>query len=337
MKRRLFKAIFFKNRPQHLILYVTAKCPSLCKTCFAAVDNHEENPLSLPEIRTVAEYMKNFLWLEIAGGEPFLREDLADICAFFKAKLISVPTSGFEPALIFEKTKEIKSKISAELNIAVSIDGFEEINDDMRGEGSFKQSMETLKMLKKIKGIRVKVNTVLCNKNVHRLTEFMEFIKEFKVDAHSIILLIGVPRDATVSPLSYEELLRQKENIFSAWEDYDFGFKSIERKILREYLKLSFETSLEIIKHKRQIPKCLAGHSHLVIYPQGEVAFCEMLPPVGNFRKEKNLKVLLYSEEACNQRKKIGGGLCYCHHNCNMLDNYFLNIFKYPKVLKRIF
>ena len=39
------------------------------------------------------------------------------------------------------------------------------------------------------------------------------------------------------------------------------------------------------------------------------------------------------SKKAKNMRKFIKEKKCYCHHNCNFLDNIFLNPSQYPKLL----
>ena len=75
---------------------------------------------------------------------------------------------------------------------------------------------------------------------------------------------------------------------------------------------------------------------HLVIYSNGDVSFCEMLDAFGNIR-EKKLEEILVSEKAENMRSLIRKKECFCHHNCNMIDNFFLNPLQYPKLIPRIF
>jgi len=325
--KKILASAFTKN-PSHLILHVTNRCNLKCRTCF--VDFTKDKELTLNEIGKIAKYFK-LVWLDIGGGEPFLRKDLPEICGKFDAKSVSIPTNGFNPKLIYETTKKIRERISAELSIAVSIDGFENTHNDIRGKG-FRESVETLKMLKRIEGIRIKVNTVLCERNYDEIIDFMEYIRTIDVDFHSIIFLRGSPRDASFRLPSYDKLVKIKDRIFKIWDTYDYGFKTMEKGVLRNYQRCMYESSLEVIKRKTQTPPCLAGKKHTVVYANGDVAFCEMLPPFGNLR-DKNIKELLKSKKAEQQRKMIKSKGCYCHHNCNMLDNYFLSPSQYPKLL----
>lgn len=332
MWKRILKSALFAKRPSHLILYVTNRCNLKCRTCFVDFTKNTEKELTVDEIEGIAKHLDELIWVDISGGEPFLRRDLPDICSKFNTKSLSIPTNGFNPELIYETTRKIRGGTDAEINIAVSIDGFEKTNDSIRNKGCFNRSIETLNLLKKIKGIRIKVNTVLCEKNYDELIDFMKFIKGFDVDFHSIILLRGTARDPLFKCPSYEKLARIRKEIFKVWCTYDYGFRTQERKFLLNYQRHMYDSSLKVIKEKRQTPRCLAGNQHLVVYSNGDVAFCEMLKPFGNLRK-KNLNTLLKSREAQAQRKIIRNRICYCHHNCNMVDNYFLNPFHYPKLL----
>lgn len=333
---KILKSAFFPDKPVHLILHVTDRCNLRCKTCFVDFDKYQAKELELGEIEALAQYLDKVIWLDLSGGEPFLRKDLPEICSKFKAESITIPTNGYNPQLITETARQIREKSDSNITIVLSLDGFENTNDDIREKGSFNKSVETLELLKKIDGIRVKINTVLCEKNYNEIIDFMKFIKEFDVDFHSIIFLRGSARDPQFRSPSYEKLVEIKQDIFNMWESYDYGFKTIEGKVLKNYQRILYETSLKIIKEKRQIPKCLAGKHHLVVYPDGDISFCEMLPPFGNLR-ESDLGSLLKSDNAERCRRSISNKECYCYHNCNMVDNIFLNPLQYPKLLGGFF
>lgn len=333
MRRRIFKSIVFERNPAHLILHVTNRCNLRCKTCFVDFNNQKgEKELTLGEIGEVGRYLKGLVWLDISGGEPFLRDDLPDICGQFDAGAISIPTNGFSSRRIYDMTKEIRNKTAAAVAVALSLDGFQKTNDYIRGDNCFKRAIETLQLLKKVKGIRVKINTVLCEKNYDEMIDFMRFIKQFDISFHSIIFLRGEARDPEYKCPTYGKLQEIERGIFEMWDTYNYGMKILEARILRNYQKCMYETSMKVIKENRQIPGCVAGRRHLVIYANGDVAFCEMLQPFGNLRR-KRIEALLKSDDAGSQRKDIAAKRCYCYHNCNLLDNYFLNPFQYPKLL----
>lgn len=333
MKKRAILSALFSGKPVHLILQVTNRCNLRCKTCFVNLNNDDKTEITLDDIGGISRYLGGLIWLSIGGGEPFLRMDLVDICAKFNAGLIAISTNGFDPGLIYVTAKKIRERVDAELVIAVSIDGFEKTNDEIRAAGCFNKSIETIKLLKTVKGIKIKVNTVLCKRNYSKIIDFMKFVKGLDVDFHSIILLRGVPFDPAYEGCSYTELQSIKADLFAMWDRYGYGLKCIAPKILHSYHKVMYETSMRIMKEKRQIPGCLAWRRHLVVFPTGDVGFCEMLKPFGNLGKS-TIRELLNSEEANNQRKLIKNKGCYCHHNCNLIDNFLLNPMEYPKLLK---
>lgn len=324
--------MFFAARPSHLILYATNRCNLRCRTCFVNFDEYRGKEMTLEEIRQIAGYLNKLIWLDISGGEPFLRSDLPEICAAFGAKSISIPTNGMEQELICGATEEIREKTDAKITVAVSIDGFKETNDLIRGKGTFNKAIGTIGKLKKINGIRIKVNTVLSNENYKEIISFMRFIKELDVDFHSINIRRAVSRDSNLKCPSYEDLLKIRSGIFNIWNKYDYGVKKIESGILKRYQRAAFDASLGVIKEKRQILKCLAWKHHLVIYANGDVSSCEILAPFGNIRK-KSLAELLKSKEATERKNFIKQRKCHCYHNCNMLDNLLLNPFKFFKLL----
>lgn len=315
------------KKPAHMILHVTSRCQLKCKTCFNRDSDISTPDLDINKIKEVSKYISSPIWLEISGGEPFLREDLPEICALFNPSLVSISTNGQNPRKILSVVKRIKDKLkeTSTLSIAVSLDSFEKTHDHIRKKNSFSNAVKTLKLLKTIPDIKVKVNTVLCNQNYDLIIPFMRFVRTLSPDFHSIIFLRGTPRDPRFALPSVEELKTIKEDIFKIWDTYSYSIKNpVQRQILKTYQKELFKTSIKVIEKKTQIPDCLAGTKHLVIRSNRDVAFCEMLSRIGNI-KQNNLATILKSEAALIQRKEIKAKNCFCYHNCNMLDNFFLN------------
>jgi len=329
---RIARSALSRTHRSHLILHVTNRCPLRCKTCFVRFSDAPSAELSINEIKSLAQSLPGLIWLDIGGGEPFLRNDLPEICGLFDVSAISIPTNGFDPGQIFEKTKAIRASTDAELLIALSLDGFETTNDRIRASGSYRKVIETLDLLKTISGIRIKINTVLCNVNYPEIIPFMNHVRKFDVDFHSIIFLRGEPRDSIYQPPTTDELLVIRDNIFTLWDSYNYGTGFLKSLILKAYQRYLYQTSIRVMNEKKQIPACCAWNHHLVVYPNGDVAFCEMLESFGNLR-EHPLPALLESNQSVKQQKSIRAQECFCYHNCNMLDNCFLNPPNYLNIL----
>ena len=56
---------------------------------------------------------------------------------------------------------------------------------------------------------------------------------------------------------------------------------------------------------------CLAGKSNLVIWGNGEMSSCEMLPSVGNI-KNQTPKEIIQSDSFKKQVKSINNKECHC-------------------------
>ena len=83
----ILKNRFFSESPFFLILYVTARCNARCKFCYYwdNISNwRTRQHLEVDEIEKIASRLDTLQQLTISGGEPFLREELAEICTIFR-------------------------------------------------------------------------------------------------------------------------------------------------------------------------------------------------------------------------------------------------------------
>jgi len=273
--------------------------------------------------------MKGLAWLDIGGGEPFLRDDLIEICGMFKRAEITIPTNGSDPTHIEEMFREIRKKNKNELTAAVSMDGFEPINDVLRGSGSFTRALETIERLKRIDGITLKVNTVISSGNFSSLIPFMKYVNGLQVQYHSLLLLRGEPQNKNIALPPLAELKGNMEEILSILNNYKYN-KSRWRTLLgKNYIRLLWVLSLKALEEQKQPIPCLAGRAHIVVYSNGDVAPCELLPPVANIFNS-SINDIVQSEAMATAIDRIRQGRCYCTHNCNMLENILFNIRTYP-------
>ena len=316
---------------RHLILHVTNICNMRCQHCF--VDFEEKpNDLSLEEIAGVAGEINDLIWLDIGGGEPCLRKDLAEVVGLFRAREISIPTNGWFPDRITKVAGAIHEKNPGRLIITVSLDGFEATHDEMRQKGSFQRAHETIRRLREIPGLRVKVNTVVCERNSGEILDFMRYVRDLGVDYQSLLLLRGNPINPLYRLPSMDSLRRLGEAMQHILGGYDFGRKGFFRSVLRNYQAVKWETQLQTLERETQVVPCLGGQIHVVVYANGEVAPCEILPPVGSIRKSP-LKEVLTSAEWKDAVDGIRRKACHCTHDCNQQENILFDARTYPKLL----
>ena len=113
--------------PTEMCLIVTYRCPMRCKMC-----NIWQQPTEVSKEITVRdmEMLPKVKFINITGGEPFIREDLEEIVAlaFRKADRVVISTSGWYEERIIKL-----AQIFPKVGIRISIEGLSQVNDELRG------------------------------------------------------------------------------------------------------------------------------------------------------------------------------------------------------------
>ncbi|MFX0201995.1 MAG: radical SAM protein, partial [Candidatus Hodarchaeota archaeon] len=99
--------------PVTLTFSVTAACQSRCKTCHIGTRYHADpqiakQDLTLDEIEKIFQSLGHVYFLNISGGEPFLRPDLPQIiqlaCKYLTPAIVHIPTNALTPQRIARAT-----------------------------------------------------------------------------------------------------------------------------------------------------------------------------------------------------------------------------------------
>src|SRR5437764_8960768 len=98
------------KRERHLgtvILFVTSRCNSLCRTCFYHNELNQPGDMTFDQIEKVSRTMPPITDLWLSGGEPTLRHDASEIIDMFVrkngVKRLIIPTN----ALVKDRVCEI--------------------------------------------------------------------------------------------------------------------------------------------------------------------------------------------------------------------------------------
>jgi len=325
-----------RRRVEHLILYATARCPVDCAHCFVPRTQDAREELTVGEVEGIAAALNPLTWLNIGGGEPFLRDDLVDICLPFQALETAIPTSGWLVDKTVRTTGNLHRSLGDKLYINVSIDGFKETHDKLRRAGSFDRAMETLEALMQIDGLRVSVVSAVCNWNVDELPEFIDSLGQFGLFSHNLNLVRGTIANPEVTAPTPEELRKFVPEIIRVLKKRGYQWRGVLGSLLSSiqlrYSRRKWDLLLEALEQETQPVPCLAGRSHLVVWPNGDVAPCELLPPQGNLRNE-NLDRIMRGPAMQAALGSIRSKACWCTHECNMLDNVFLSLPSFCRVM----
>lgn len=328
---RAFSGFLTRRNLKHLIAHVTNSCNFRCEHCF--IDFAPDKDMKLDQFKALAKQVGPLFWLDIGGGEPFLRKDLADIVCSFDAKVVQIPSNGSLHDQMIEQVKWMKSRSSAEIGVSFSLDGLEKTHGKIRGqEKSWDQVWTAFELLREIGGVPVKINTVLTNHNKDEIIDLMKEVRRRGPDFHSIIFVRGESQDQDVALPEIEELRRLEPEIFSILETYDYGAGKVSAHILRNYHRYLWSISIKTIVEKRQVIPCLGGEAHMVVWSDGGVSSCELLENIGDL-KTQTWNDILESDARRAQLRAIKNGECHCTHNCAILDSVFFSPTCMPKLL----
>lgn len=325
-----------QRMPIHLILFVTDHCNARCGTCFYWQSLNRGESLKPEHVERISASLERLVWLDLSGGEPFLRKDIADVCHTFArgndVQFINIPTNAIQTDVILRLVSEIlQPEHSFRLNIAISLDGIGETHDRIRGvPGNYKKAMATLAELKKLRerasNLSLSVVTTLMRDNGDDVKKLMELgHNEWGLDYHSLNILRGNPMDPALQPPTpeqYAEIARLQLDYARRYFRGRFGpmmgwAASLGRWMLNRYYQRELEGKPKLIS-------CNAGKASCVIDVNGDVYFCELLKPVGNLKNfDWNFQKLWYDHEARQLRSQVEAG-CHCTHECFHTKNLIL-------------
>lgn len=345
---------YLRRGPSYLILYVTSRCNQGCSFCFYAnsLNAPWKHGLSLEEITRVAESLEHCIHATLTGGEPFLRNDLAEVMGVLIERAgvrnITVPSNGSLPNRVAAVMDEVCSAYpKVEFRIALSIDALGEKHDEVRKfPKAFELAERTFKALKELQrrrsNLHLIVTTVASKYNKEHLKEFLDYAAHnLQCDDHTVMLARGAPREPDAKDVSPEE--------YRGFVDYLAERQRREPSNSRMHKGLLHfverETRYLVEKTVRedryQIP-CVAGSKLVILYDSGDLYPCEILETrefpqevldrfggsfkIGNVRDfDYDVVAMINSERGRDLVRFILDSRCYCTFECAIAASIVFN------------
>jgi len=295
--------------PTDVSIITTYRCNMECKMCDIWRNPTDKNKeITAKDL----EMLPNFKFTNITGGEPFMRKDLEDIIEvmYRKSDRVVISTAGWHTARILKMAKRFPK-----IGVRVSLEGMEEINNDLRGRDTgFQRGLKTLMGLKEM-GIKdIGFGMTVSNKNSHDLINLYELSKQIDMEFATATF--------------HNSFYFHKDN--NAVTNKDVVIKNFEELIDRllkdnnpkSWYRAFFNLGLinYINKGKRMLP-CEAGSVNFFIEPYGDVYPCNGLEDkywkesMGNIHDYDNFEDLWFNEQA----EKVRGLVRTCPKNCWMV------------------
>ena len=168
------------NSPICLTWELTYACNLSCVHCLSASGRRDPRELSTDECKAVIDELQRMkvFYVNIGGGEPTVRSDFWELIDYATAHDVGVKFSTNGVKI----TEEIAARLAQNdyVDVQISLDGATaEVNDAIRGPGSFDLAMRALERLSSAGMTRLKLSVVCTRTNIGQLDEFKAIADRF--------------------------------------------------------------------------------------------------------------------------------------------------------------
>jgi MoaA/NifB/PqqE/SkfB family radical SAM enzyme len=303
--------------PPFFILFINSICNLTCEHCFYWKNLNRRDDLTLDELESLSRDLGPIENLNLSGGEPFLREEFAEIVRMFiennGVKLVYVPTNGYYA----EKTERALRKVLERPDLTMltcefSLDGMPEYHNRFRGSPrSFDNAMETYERLAQLQRedsrLRIHAISTITHENIDEVRALTRYLFERcpAMDHHNFALIRGDRKNPGLQGPAlgaYRELWAFADGLWRPREQERFG--AIVEPLLQW-------TKVQTAERQCQVAPCRGGILSGVVYANGDVSVCETHPPIGNLR-ERSFREIWHSPRARAVRQEIADRKCWC-------------------------
>lgn len=337
--------------PVALVHFVTNRCNARCSHCFIDRDlaMYSGEELSLAEIHTMADSLRGSVYhVSLTGGEPTLREDLADIAIAYATKArvgsMLVASNGSQPDTLRQVTAGIlDASPELDLIVSLSVDEIGPAHDVARGlPGLFAKVLSSYEHLLPLKdrGLSLNANLTLTRHNQDRAVEILREAMEAMPEASlSLTAVRGRTADPDANVLAAQRYNQASHFLHSCseagklppvYENFAFGRRLLNARkwILRDEIE-------RLLEGHQPRGNCYAGKLTGVLMANGTVYPCELLSrSMGNVRDSGlDFPALWQSAAAEAVRRTIDVAECACTYECAWGANVLFGLRYLPSLL----
>ena len=279
LKRNEINFLNKTEKPVIINLNANDICNSKCTMC-NIWKNKQEKEVTYNDLKIIFSdpLYSNVTGVGITGGEPTLREDLVELyqaCIDFlpNLKYLSIITNCINVKDVKRQLhviNELCKTHQVAFSVMVSLDGFGEVHDRIRGrEGNFITAIEVINYVKEDLQIPVSFGATISKDNVWEIDELLDFAK-----ANNIY---GRFRVAEFIKRLYNEDRSEVIRNFTNEESYHLA-------LFFEKLKRTYETNATYKRTYSSIQNMLLGGKRTIGCPyhnkgininaKGELAYC---------------------------------------------------------------
>lgn len=308
------------EKPIVLQFPVTDICNSACQMC-RIWENKSSDDISPDKLR---KGLSNSLFSEVVsvglnGGEPTLRKDLPEIVTVLFEKLpklqfIALITNGYDYENVTKAIREIGEIVrvnNAYLNVMVSLDGYGEMHDRIRGKsGIFESAQKVIDFAVASPLVQnVQIGYTIIKDNVFGLADLFEYCQQRGL---YIKYRLGIPHQRLytqdlIDP--YALTIEEKYHIVEFLEGLITHYEPNENQ------KFFYRSLIDqLVYNSPRKAGCDWQHRGATITSKGELLYCAVHSKVlGYFTDEDSQK--LYFDNTPHLREIITTKCDACYHD----------------------
>jgi len=343
LSRMAWRVIRRNGMPVALIHFITSRCNLRCEHCFykETLDAKDPGEQSLGQLEKTTAEAGPLLWYALAGGEPFVRQDIVDIYRIIQRNcspvMMTIPTNGWYTENTFLRTLEmLQAAQGRPLTLQISVDGPQPTHDAIRGEGSWQRLENTIRKLQELRrlypNLSLGIITVVTRQNQDCYPDFIdELVERFQPNQISINIIRRTDFNSPLLPASlldaYHAAIERYESLLARGKLQKLSYWG--GRMVRAKEAVQKQLIYRVARHDEFVTPCTAGTLIYTIWEDGRVNACEVLPDsIGNIigsSAENNLRNIIQSDKAKTLRKRIRDTHCKCTYECAMTVNTLLN------------
>ncbi|RJO61341.1 radical SAM protein [candidate division WS5 bacterium] len=302
--------------PKEICIILTYRCNAKCNMCNVWLHPTKvEDEISINEINKLPSGLR---FINITGGEPFIRRDIEEIIDVIRPKTnrIVISTNGF----FTERIVRLCEKYP-DLGIRISTEGLQKSNDTIRKiPGGFDRTLRTLLTLRRMGvkdiGFGMTVQDMNCN-DLMPLYEMSD----------------ALGYEFATATLHNSHYFHKLDNTIENKEKVSMEFKILIRELLKsksvkKWFRAYFNYGLiNYIQGRKRLLPCEMGVESCFVDPSGDIIACNGMGakvPMGNI-KNKSFDEIWRSQEA----ERVRSIVKTCDRQCWMVGNAVPVIKKY--------
>ncbi|MFH1422644.1 MAG: radical SAM protein [Planctomycetota bacterium] len=287
------------------IVCVTYRCNAKCHMCNIWQYPTKPQEEIMPDIAEKIPFLK---FVNITGGEPFIRDDIEEFVIRLKQKAerVVISTNGFFTDRVINLAKKHR-----DIGIRISLEGLPKANDELRGiKDGFDRGLRTLLELKHMGMKDIGFGITVSDKNAKDLLELYKLAVAMKVEFATAAV------HNTFYFHKFDNKIEEKELVTGE-------FKKLVEELLRtkrvkNWFRAYFNWGLMNYTNggKRFLP-CRAGTDLFFINPDGKMYPCNAMDEVFGDLNENSFDTIWNGEQAGKIREKVAN----CDMNCWMIGS----------------